>query len=206
MKKTAFVSLLLLISNIALSQDDLYGRERNEDKKITSSMGGEGFIYKNPMYDCRKFNKILVVTNVRSNKDWEDYILEDFTKNGFNVVGELDLFPPFKKYSEQDVKAICNKNGIDGILSVVQTDKEFSNTTVLGYGFYGSSIWGISNTYRQEKLFLEITMFDPIINENAFVIIGNSLYGGVFDGSNRILRRFTRMVANQASKKKLICK
>lgn len=142
MKESILTLIFLMVVNIAFSQDDLYGREKNEDKKIMSSMGGEGFIYKNPMYDCRKFNKILIVTNVSSNKDWEDYILEDFSDNGFNVMGELDLFPPFKKYSEQDVKTICDKNSIDGILSVVQTDREFTAQTVLGYGFYGSSICG----------------------------------------------------------------
>lgn len=167
-------------------------------RKISSLTGGKAFVYRNPEYITREFAKILVVTNVRNkDKKWENRFLKDFSQNGIKVVGELDLLPPIKEYSEDEVKRICDKNEIDGIFTVVLTDRDISSYTTYGYAFSQSTVWGFSIPNTQQKVFAELTLFDVRLGQNAAVIYGNSRYGGIYDSTDRLLRRFTRMAVNQ---------
>lgn len=77
--------------------------------------------FKNPDINFSDYKKILVYGNSRDidfQKSIENFLVITFKENNIEAVSSIELIPPLKEYTEEDIQKILYENEIDGYLSV----------------------------------------------------------------------------------------
>ena len=111
---------------------------------------------KNPQLSNIQFSKIMVTYAVKDMalRKYSEYaFINNLNKNGINAVASIDLLPPIKDYSDEELGSILRKNQIDGVMEVLFTDayssKHYVPKTSYTYGsasLYGNNLYGSSTT------------------------------------------------------------
>ncbi|MGC8898745.1 MAG: hypothetical protein ACP5ON_11015 [Bacteroidota bacterium] len=113
---------------------------------------------KNPELSQVKFRKILVVapfSDIGLRKQTENAFIAQFHLSGVNAISSIELIPPVKEYTEQELLNILQQNNIDGVLVVALQDywtsQEYipkSSSTQGSASLYGNSLY--YQSYTQE--------------------------------------------------------
>jgi len=108
---------------------------------------------KNPESYQIDFYKILVfvlLPDIGLRKQTENAFIVQFNLLGFNAIPSIELIPPVKVYSNQELLNIFEKNNIDGILVVGFQDFQTSELYIpRSYSSYGNaSMFGNSLSYQ----------------------------------------------------------
>ena len=141
---------------------------------------------KNPELSQVKFRKILIVapfSDIGLRKQTENAFLTQFNLLGINAVPSIELIPPLKDYTEQDLLKILEQNNIDGVLVVALQDYWTSQVYIpkrsLSQGsasLFGNSLY--YQSYTQEyggyyiskpRVKFEIRLFDVQTGQVAWL-------------------------------------
>jgi hypothetical protein len=106
---------------------------------------------KDPSFSGMTFDKILIVVSINdlNFKDlFESTVQSKLLKNGINSLTSVKVIPPIRKYSEDEITEILNKNEIQGVLIInilnyQENEKYIPPTTQTTTGnayVYGNSI------------------------------------------------------------------
>lgn len=109
MKKTTSLMILVMVITTVITS--------SAQKKLKSKNIARGTVYINAEYKPRQFSKILLITPSH-HLETNDKMKQEFVKMGIVAVTNLELLPPVKEYTDADIKEICEKNNVDGILKV----------------------------------------------------------------------------------------
>lgn len=126
-------------------------------QKEIKSIHGNATMFVNGEYQPREFAKLLLITG-SIDQETNKKIQGQFQKMGVPTVTSLEVMPPVKEYTDEEVKVICEKNNVDGIVQVKITGQEKSNARALAQTLYN----------------LEVTVIDLKSNLNAANFIGTS--------------------------------
>lgn len=126
-------------------------------QKEIKSIHGYAKMFVNADHTPRTFSKLLLIT-ASIDEETNEKIKAQFAKAGIETITSLEVMPPVKEYSDDDVQKICERNGVDGIVRVKVTGQEKSNARALA----------------QTRYDLEVTLFDIRTNVNAVNFIGTS--------------------------------
>lgn len=141
----AIVAIIMFSSMTAFSQKEI------------KTIYGDAVIYVNKDYVTHAFSKLLIITGSHD-RDMNTKILTLFSKNGVVALSSMDLLPPIKEYSDEEIKKICAENNVDGIVKITVKDKQKSNARVLA----------------QTKFYLEASLYDLKSNITAVNFVGNA--------------------------------
>lgn len=151
-------------------------------KKI-SSIHGNATMFVNADHSPRTFSKLLLITG-SIDEDINKKIQAQFQKVGIETITSLEVMPPVKEYSDEDIKRICEKNGVDGIVTVKVKGQEKSNARALA----------------QTRYDLEVTLFDITANMNSVNFVGTSssmkLDKAIHDYFRAIMEELQPMLTN----------
>lgn len=125
-------------------------------KKI-SSIHGNATMFVNTEHQPHEFSKLLLITG-SVDEETNKKIQAQFQKIGIETITSLQVMPPVKVYSDEDVKAICQKHSVDGIVRVAVKGQEKSNARALAQTTYD----------------LEVTLFDIQDDVIAVNFVGTS--------------------------------
>ena len=81
--------------------------------------------FKDPNYEDIKFKKILIIApfnDLEYRQITENTFKKSFTRYKINSIESLFLFPPTRKFQENDIIEIISKNEIDAILIIAFSD------------------------------------------------------------------------------------
>lgn len=165
MKITA---LLFLISISCLAQKEI------------DNINGHATMYANADYKGSGFKKILVITGLHQ-KEENEKALRDLQRLGVTVVTDSELLPPIKEYSADEVKAICEKNGVSGLMKFEVLNKD-------GVGGFTRATNG-----RTSKVEMQLTLTDVAQNVNAVTFSGR-VFARTTDGAQAI-QKFIKTVS-----------
>lgn len=133
-------------------------------QKEIKSIYGNATMFVNPEFTPREFSKLLLITGT-IDKDTNAKIQNQFKKIGMETVASLDVMPPVKEYTDDDLKAICSRYNVDGIVRVKVTDKDESS--------HGKGLIAIQ--FESQTIFnLEVSLFDVNNNVLAVNFVGTS--------------------------------
>jgi hypothetical protein len=79
----------------------------------------------NPEYDSIGFDKIMVSApfqDLEVRKQTEGQFVEDLRYYGVDAVAAIDLLPPIKQYSGEEIAAVIEEHDIDGVMTIALTD------------------------------------------------------------------------------------
>lgn len=146
----------------------------------SKAMGTDATMYENKEFVKRQFKKLVVRTGT-SDVDYDKKIISEYGDLQTPIVSWLDVFPPIKDYSDEEVKTICSKNGIDGIISV--TLKQADNI-------------GLYNT-KQNRY--ELALTDLETNLKAVTFLGKSSLGAFSSAvaPQKTILKFVRMTHDE---------
>ena len=121
-------------------------------------LGKEATCYQNKDFVKREFRKIAVKTGTQDAKA-DKKIISEYKDLNIALVSWLDLFPPVKDYSDNEIKKALNEKNIDGVISIdVTSDQKV--------GIYAS-----------KETYLELSFTDLETNIKAINFIGRSSLG-----------------------------
>ena len=121
---------------------------------------------RNPLYGSITFSKLLVSApfqDLETRRIAESSFVNKFNELGIEAVMAIDLIPPIKVYTEEEINKIINTNHIDGVLIATLTDyytdqayvpessKTTGSATVYGNRIYGNSTTRKSGGYYINK-------------------------------------------------------
>ena len=93
--------------------------------------------YVDPDFKEAKYSRIMVivpVSDIDIRKDAETYFVSELSSNNtVSAFASIELIPPTREFSAEAVLSAINKNKIDAILLVVQTDSSYSASYIPGY-------------------------------------------------------------------------
>jgi hypothetical protein len=95
-------------------------------QKEIKSIDGQATMFVNEQFSKREFKKILIISPIVKLSEY-DKIIDQFKKIGVTAIPGVQLLPPIKEYTNDEVKQICEKNNIDGIVNVEVTDTKQVN-------------------------------------------------------------------------------
>ena len=111
---------------------------------------------KNQDYDNLEFKRLLIFASSQDlyfKKTAEAAFLEAFSAKGYTCFQSIELFPPLKQYTNEELNRIYQDNNIDALIVITIMDeyseKEYvpqSSTTTTSKNIYGNKIYGQSNT------------------------------------------------------------
>lgn len=127
-------------------------------QKEIKSIDGQATLFLNSEHTSRPFKKLLIISDVIKS-DASKKITDQFSKAGIEAVTSLDLMPPVKEYSEDDIKQICTKHNIDGIVRIILTNRTSTNGVMTNTG---------------SKMEFKVTVEDVEAGTNAATFVGRS--------------------------------
>jgi hypothetical protein len=129
-------------------------------KKINGEFA-DAIMYINKDYKKQSgFQKVLVQSGIHDPKI-DKKILDEFRKIGILAVSGMELTPPIKEYTADDIKKICEENRIDGVVTIERQGYETSM---------------LYNT--KTKVNLTLTIQDMVQNLPVATFIGYSMKTG----------------------------
>lgn len=132
---------------------------------------------RNPQYDDIRFDKIMVSApfqDLELRKQTEGEFVEDLRYYGVDAVAAIDLLPPIKQYSDEEIAAVIDKHDIDGVMTIALTDayseqgyvppttSTTGSTSITNSSIYSQSTTTTSGGYYVSKprAEFEINLFD----------------------------------------------
>ncbi len=143
----------------------------------TKMKDAEATVFINKDYKSRPYKKIIVYTGVNDAKDNEKILAELY--GIAPMVNSVDLFPPVKTYTEDDVKKIYAENGIDGILKI---------------DLKGNETVGLGRIMR-----MDITLTDAVLNVNGAVFNCKGSVGAFNSNTNenKIIVKIIKLLSEE---------
>lgn len=163
------ITLLALMLSLSVSAQ----------KKIGSSFGGDvGNVFVNEEYKPKKFKKILVISSVMDEK-MNKKIMEAFSDLKVPMVNWIEVLPPVKEYTDDERKAIYEKNGIDGVINIktIDTDRQ----TVL---------YATSTIMKFESEFVDLST-----NTNAAKFVGQTTLGSLSTNAEKGVLQWAKLIS-----------
>jgi len=171
MKKRFFVVILLMLIAVYLM-----GCASTEISTV-----------RNPESYNTKFENILVVvpfTDIGLRRQTEGIFVSKFNSSDMKALSSLELMPPVKDYSDQELMNILDKNKVDGILTVALKDYwtsesyvPKSSSTQGSANLYGNSLYYRSYTQQyggyyvsKPNVSFETRLFDRRSGEVAWLV------------------------------------
>ena len=110
----------------------------------------------NPQYKGLSLNKVLVSAqfqDLQTRKTFEHQFVQKLIHGGQDAVAAMDLLPPIKQYSNDEVAQILLKAGVDAAMIITLTDASTqqvyvpqSSYTTGSANVYGNSIYSTART------------------------------------------------------------
>jgi hypothetical protein len=141
---------------------------------------------KNPLYENIKYDKVLILTyfdDIDYRQEAENCFVIILKESGIKAVRSIDLFPPYKNYTNDEFDQIILDHKIEGIFSIVL--KDTSTTT----DYYGGT-----TSYFQ----YEVNLFDTRTDEIAWMatstttLYGSMGYTAIQSLAGEILKKFAQ--------------
>lgn len=151
------------------------------------------YYYKNPKHVQKNYNSILVITNAPPQS--KKALLVAIKKSGYKVTLANDVFPPIKKYSDEEVGQTIKELGVDAILYYTILGTEVTETGT--YGSYSIPLGG-TGSFSSHKTTHNYTSIEAaLVEPNTKDIKEIYYYGGANGNSidvsyrvfNKILKR-----------------
>lgn len=140
---------------------------------------------KNNLIGERRFGRLLVIapfTDLRTQKDFENELANEFYSRKVDAFIGQDLIPPLRDYSEYELNTILNDYGIDGILVISSADFFSSisalpitstttgSVTVLGnYAKYKERTQVSGGYIVKPRMNIEVRLYDRSSGEAAWM-------------------------------------
>ncbi len=123
--------------------------------------------WQSPDYTSKKFNKILVwglSDNISARATVEDEVAYFLNLKKITSVSGSDIAPPNRKALPHDIdesKAILDKNGFDGVLTMGLIDKKEKTRYVQGSGYYQPMAYGYYGSFYSYYPYMYGNVYQP---------------------------------------------
>ncbi len=175
---------------------------------------------KNPEFRNKKFTKILIIapfSDLGVRQSTEEAFKKQFELAGIPSVPSIELFPPIKNYSEEEIMKILRENNIEGILVVAL--KRYWNSKVYipktsstqgSANLYGNSL--VFQTYTREsggyyitkpRATFEIRLYDANTGKIAWLATSFTR-GNAFADSNTLLTSLAKTTVKRLLKENIL--
>jgi len=119
---------------------------------------------KNPLYNSVHYQKFLIMThfsNIKLRQDMETVFVEMFKDMGIEAIRSIDILPPFKQYTEEEIQGTIKENNIDGLFVIILKGTDSDTVyTYSGYGFYST---------KYDYFQFEVKLIDPRTDEVSWI-------------------------------------
>ena len=166
---------------------------------------------KNHDYDITKPKKLMIFASSQDlsfKKTVEQAFFEAFFEKGYLSFQSIELLPPIRQYTNEEITKIYQNNNIDGLLIIIVMDeyseKEYVpqiSTTTTSKNIYGNKIYGQSQTYTsggyyEEKPRIKCSIEVIDINNGATVWKATSLTSGNSYANTEIMMKSLALMAS----------
>jgi PBP1b-binding outer membrane lipoprotein LpoB len=204
MKKRFFVIILLMLIAVFL-----IGCASTEISTV-----------RNPELYNTKFENILVVvpfTDIGLRRQTEGIFVSKFNSSDMKALSSLELMPPVKEYSNQELMNILDKNKVDGILTVALKDYwtsesyvPKSSSTQGSANLYGNSLYYRSYTQQyggyyvsKPNVSFETRLFDRSSGEVAW-LVSSTTSGNAFADYGNLASSLAKKVVSELKKEDML--
>ena len=204
MKKRFFVVILLMLIAVYLM-----GCASTEISTV-----------RNPESYNTKFENILVVvpfTDIGLRRQTEGIFVSKFNSSDMKALSSLELIPPIKDYSDQELMNILDKNKVDGILTVALKDYwtsesyvPKSSSTQGSANLYGNSLYYRSYTQQyggyyvsKPNVSFETRLFDRRSGEVAW-LVSSTTSGNAFADYGNLASSLAKKVVSELKKEDML--
>ena len=204
MKKRFFVVILLILIAVYLM-----GCASTEISTV-----------RNPESYNTKFENILVVvpfTDIGLRRQTEGIFVSKFNSSDMKALSSLELMPPIKDYSDQELMNILDKNKVDGILTVALKDYwtsesyvPKSSSTQGSANLYGNSLYYRSYTQQyggyyvsKPNVSFETRLFDRRSGEVAW-LVSSTTSGNAFADYGNLASSLAKKVVSELKKEDML--
>ncbi|HBY57394.1 MAG TPA: hypothetical protein DEG96_05980 [Candidatus Atribacteria bacterium] len=175
---------------------------------------------KNPELSHIKFEKILIVapfTDIGLRRQTENVFVSKFASADMTAVSSLELIPPIKEYTDQELLNILDQNRIDGILTVALKDfwttKSYvprSSSTHGSASLYGNSLYYRSYTQEYGGYYVskphvsfETRLFDRQSGQVAW-LVSSTTSGNAFADYGNLANSLAKKIVAELKKEKML--
>lgn len=176
--------------------------------------------YTDPAYKETVFQNVLIVvpdSSFERREKLEEIITKNLIKKGIQATKSIDLFPPTRTFSEEELSQILIQNGIESFLVVAQSDywithkyiPRSSSTSGNAYSsgnnihFQSTTQESGGYTISKPNAKYELRLFDTSTQNLAW--IGNAtVNGSAISGYNDLASGLANKLANQLLKDGII--
>jgi len=163
----------------------------------------ELYYYVNPKHQIKKYEKILVITNAdpKARKKMKKVA----KKTGFNIVIANDYFPPYKKWTTEEVDSTFRVINADAVIHI---NRKRVQNTLSTTGMYSVNKYGLGIFSTQLKVRSDVEIEAYFIDvehkeEYAFHCegwVGGKVSPAMFKSLHRMFRKFPKIGVAYPSK------
>src|SRR6056297_2849475 len=175
---------------------------------------------RNPESYNTKFENILIVvpfTDIGLRKQTEDIFVSKFNSSDMKAMSSLELMPPIKDYSDQEIMNFLDKNKVDGILTVALKDYwtsesyvPKSSSTQGSANLYGNSLYYRSYTQQyggyyvsKPNVSFETRLFDRGSGQVAW-LVSSTTSGNAFADYRNLASSLAKKVVSELKKEEML--
>jgi len=175
---------------------------------------------RNPESYNTKFENILVIvpfTDIGLRRQTEEIFVSKFNSSDMKALSSLELMPPIKDYSDQELMNILDKNKVDGILTVALKDYwtsesyvPKSSSTQGSANLYGNSLYYRSYTQQyggyyvsKPNVSFETRLFDRRSGEVAW-LVSSTTSGNAFADYGNLASSLAKKVVSELKKEDML--
>jgi PKD repeat protein len=175
---------------------------------------------RNPESYNTKFENILVIvpfTDIGLRRQTEEIFVSKFNSSDMKALSSLELMPPIKDYSDQELMNILDKNKVDGILTVALKDYwtsesyvPKSSSTQGSANLYGNSLYYRSYTQQyggyyvsKPNVSFETRLFDRKSGQVAW-LVSSTTSGNAFADYGNLASSLAKKVVSELKEEDML--